>query len=72
MNKEEAFYMVKRLGPFSPTRVHGSWEEARKEAERLAKENPGVRFYVLEAIEFSVCDAPVRSHTTDRVLRPPF
>ena len=44
------FWMVWRNDGHAPTKEHGSEREARKEAERLATSNPGVRFYVLKAV----------------------
>lgn len=45
------FWMV-LSGDFgaAPTFRHGSEHRAREEAVRLASENPGVKFYVLECI----------------------
>ena len=44
----EQFWMVKGAGPASV--MHDSQRGAEREAERLARENPGQRFFVLEAI----------------------
>ena len=47
------FWMVYNPGNRGPTIEHGSLQFAEREAGRLAKENPGKKFVVLEAI--SVC-----------------
>lgn len=46
----EPFWMVYGLGQGAPTWKHRSAHEATKEAERLARANPGKTFIVLEAI----------------------
>jgi len=43
----ETFWMV--LGNGRPVVKHGSIDQAKSEAERLAKMNPGEEFYVLQA-----------------------
>ena len=49
MNREpEAFWMVKGPGPASAR--HDTRSSAEREAERLARANPGQDFYVLQAI----------------------
>ncbi len=48
MDEPRRFWMVKGLGPSSF--MHESPSSAEDEAERLARENPGQRFYVLEAV----------------------
>lgn len=48
MTKPERFWMVKGAGPASA--CHGSRAGAEREAERLARQNPGTLFYVLEAV----------------------
>lgn len=47
---EKQFWMVYRRGDRSPTREHPSRFEAVHEADRLARNNPGVQFYVLESL----------------------
>lgn len=42
-----AFWMVYVHGRQGPTRHHDSYESARNEAERLARQNPGARVSVL-------------------------
>lgn len=41
------FWLVWRRGGRSPVHEQSSYIGARREAERLAKANPGTRFYVL-------------------------
>lgn len=50
----ESFFLVWTPGGSSPTYRHPNKSSALKEAERLAKCNKGLRFYVLEAISESV------------------
>jgi hypothetical protein len=45
----ETFWMVKGNGPTSF--VHDSPQSAADEAKRLARENPGKQFYVLQAMK---------------------
>ena len=50
MSRDTSFWMVWReFGP-APTKRHFIEQDAKCEAERLAKENPGTVFYVLSAI----------------------
>ncbi|WP_028029914.1 hypothetical protein [Gemmobacter nectariphilus] len=42
------FWMVKGAGPTNA--IHATRMDAEREADRLAKQNPGVNFYVLQAI----------------------
>jgi len=44
------FWMVKAENGGSPGKVHVTQESATEEAKRLAKQHPGARFYVLEAM----------------------
>jgi len=46
----ETFWMVYGEGQRAPTYKHASQTAARQEAERLAREHKGTRFYVLEQI----------------------
>ncbi|PJN96848.1 hypothetical protein CNY89_00115, partial [Amaricoccus sp. HAR-UPW-R2A-40] len=49
MSREpEAFWMVKGPGPASMR--HDTRGSAEREAERLARANPGQSFYVLQAV----------------------
>lgn len=49
MNK---FWMVWSPQGNTPTYKHATYESARDEAIRLARVNPGKRFYVLTATEY--------------------
>lgn len=53
-SRSDLFWMVYGLGQSQPTVRHKTEHTARVEAERLARANPGIRFYVLEAITVSV------------------
>lgn len=46
----DPFWMVYGLGQQAPTWMHPSAHAATREAERLARANPGKTFIVLEAI----------------------
>lgn len=46
----EQFWMVYGIGKKSPTYRHDSLNSALAEAKRLARENPGLTFVVLEAV----------------------
>ena len=48
---ENAFYLVWKSGGDAPSRRHELIESAREEAKRLAKDNPGIEFFVTRAIE---------------------
>lgn len=48
-DEEAPFWMVWNPQGHAPTYRHPSQEAAAKEAERLARLNPGHRFHVLEA-----------------------
>ena len=48
---ENAFYLVWKSGGDTPTKRHELIESAREEAKRLAKDNPGIEFFVTRAIE---------------------
>lgn len=49
---EEIFYLVWCPEKGSPTHQHGTYEDALNEAQRLARNNPGSKFYVLRAGEY--------------------
>lgn len=49
MSNDCGFFMVYGEGQGAPTIRHADEETARKEAERLARNNRGVRFHVLHA-----------------------
>ena len=47
----EVFWLVWSPQGNSPTVRHSTLDKANKEAQRLARENPGREFYTLEALE---------------------
>jgi hypothetical protein len=47
----KAFWMIWNEGNRGPTIQHFTIKEVRKEAERLARLNPGQKFYILSAID---------------------
>ncbi len=49
-NNTKKFWMITGDGN-SPKVRHASRQDAVREAERLAKANPGTQFFVLEAVE---------------------
>lgn len=51
------FWMVVGDGN-TPKVRHETRSRAEKESTRLAKENPGITFYVLEAVEKVTCPKP--------------
>ncbi|PHR83141.1 hypothetical protein [Henriciella sp.] len=64
-------------GPAARPRVHGSLESAQKEAQRLALQQPNVKFYVLQTLGYVISNrvewnslnewdpAPNHLHDTD-------
>lgn len=64
---QPAFWMV--LGGGTPTYRHDNQTSAEKEAERLARQNPGTEFIVLESLKsVKVCNAFWEEHYRN----PPF
>jgi hypothetical protein len=62
-NGPHSFWMVWRLNGKQPRKQHTSREYAEEEAARLARENPGTRFVVLEAVsEASTCDVQLTDY----------
>lgn len=53
MKLQKKFFVWARTGHI-PKFEHDSFESARVESERLAKQNPGTRFYVLESVGVAV------------------
>jgi hypothetical protein len=49
-NSSKKFWMITGDGN-SPKVRHANRQDAVREAERLAKANPGIQFFVLEAVE---------------------
>ena len=47
------FFMVYGMDQGAPVMRHGSYADAKREAERLARNNPGKDFYVLAAVSRS-------------------
>lgn len=52
------YWMVHRQDGSNPQRKHESYLDACGEAKRLAQENPGSKFAILEAIEYTICELP--------------
>ena len=64
------FWMVKRDGYGSASTQHASKHSAVREAQRLAQENPGVYFFVLETIGVARVVQPAQY--IEWVYDPPF
>lgn len=47
------FWMVKAEGHNPTTHKHHSFEDAQAEANRLAVQNPGRKFFVLQTVGFA-------------------
>lgn len=55
----EAFYMVlSDMSDFTRYR-HDTFKKAKIESERLARENPGTKFFVLKCVGYSMKNDPV-------------
>ena len=52
------FWMVYGMSQGAPHFKHPSLEDAKREAERLAAENPGVLFCVLEVVGACIAEMP--------------
>ena len=65
---QETFWMVWNEGNRAPTVKHQSEEMAEKEAERLARVNPGQKFYVIQSVK--VCS--LRDVVWERTQEVPF
>lgn len=46
----EPFWMIYGEGQNAPVARHGSFEAAKRESERLARNNPGIRFFILATV----------------------
>lgn len=73
MRDHQPFFMVYGMGQRQPTVRHKSIGSATREAERLAREHPGIEFYVLVTVSVSrrvdVQTAPlVHKHFVDAML----
>ena len=56
----EQFWMVYGKGKAMPTHEHATEQLATAEAERLARNHPGVEFVVLEAVALRCVDSMMR------------
>jgi hypothetical protein len=61
------FWIIWNPAANRPTVMHETLDSAKKEAERLAKLNPGQRFVVLKSIEFCEVHNPVKWTKTDDI-----
>lgn len=59
---DQRFYMVWNPHGRAPTYRHPTYQVAKEEARRLARENPGNRFIVLGALSFHATRDPVEDH----------
>lgn len=50
MKQSEPFWMIYGLGMNAPAVRHDQFESAKRECERLARNNPGIRFYILATV----------------------
>lgn len=50
MTEHKKFWMIYGIGQREPTMRHESFDLAHYEAKRLARNNPGIEFVVLEAV----------------------
>ncbi|XTQ92604.1 hypothetical protein ACQR5W_11835 [Xanthomonas sacchari] len=66
---DESFFLVWNPSGNSPRRRHDFEHEATREAERLAVENPGCEFYVLQATRHCKATQVV---TTELKVQLPF
>lgn len=57
--EREQFWMVYGKDQRAPTVRHMTRWQAQQEAQRLAKNNPGIEFYVLAAVDGFVTHEPV-------------
>lgn len=51
--RKGVFWMVYGRDQAAPTVRHATFEDARAEAERLARKHPGIEFFVMRAISAS-------------------
>lgn len=56
ITNQQAFWLVWQPETGKPNVKHDTFAEAQTEAERLARNNRGKRFYVLQAIAHAVVD----------------
>lgn len=64
---EEEFFMVWKDGGDVPRKRHETLASAQAEAERLANNHPGFKFYVLRAIESAESMRVVRKRLVEGV-----
>lgn len=64
MDDSMSFYALYVEGKNFPSKFHSDVEEARNEASRLAKKEPGKRVFILQPVEYAVSEAPVTFHST--------
>lgn len=57
--EHKKFWLVWKPNGALPTFKHPSYDDAKKEAERLARKNSADRFYILEALEVVSVELPV-------------
>ncbi len=62
------FWMVWNPARYAPTYRHHSKPAARKEAERLSRDNPGQLFIVLAAVDAVI--SPVKPPETVKLVKP--
>lgn len=55
MAEQQKFWLVWNVGGYAPKRQHWTKEAAQKEAQRLAKENPGLTFAVMSCVGAFIC-----------------
>ena len=67
--KELRFWMVYSPTGGAPTRSHYSRDDAQREAERLARNNPGRAFFVLKSVGGACCEV---SEPVSIKMRGPF
>lgn len=67
MKRHDPFWMVCGIGQGPPAHQHRTYTDAREEAKRLARENPGIRFVVLQAVEGYKVTSPFEIVEYDQV-----
>lgn len=50
------YWMIRREAGGDPSYKHENYQDVCDEAKRLAQENPGSKFVILEAIEYVICE----------------
>jgi len=58
----ETFYLIWSPEAGAPTVKHYEYEEAKEEAERLAKKHVGRRFYIMESFKLFKAETPVNTY----------